>query len=55
MVLNGSTFGLLRALLSVPVAGVLQQIIVAVWHRWEQKHPDQFPSEGLPTQQEAKV
>ncbi len=41
-------FGLLGALLSVPVAGVFQQIIVALWHRWEQKHPDQFPPEEVP-------
>ena len=44
-------FGLLGGLLSVPVAGVLQQIIVALWHRWEHKHPEQFPPEEVPPQQ----
>lgn len=48
-------FGLLGALLSVPVAGVFQQIIVALWHRWEQKHPDQFPPEEVPPQQSESV
>jgi len=52
---GGELFGLLGGLLSVPVAGVLQQIIVAVWHRWEQKHPDQFPPEEVPPQQSASV
>jgi predicted PurR-regulated permease PerM len=40
-------FGLLGGLLSVPVAGVLQQIIVAVWHRWKEEHPEQFPPEKV--------
>jgi predicted PurR-regulated permease PerM len=48
-------FGLIGGFLAIPVAGVLQHIIVAFWHRWEQKHPDQFPSEGLPTQQSTQL
>jgi predicted PurR-regulated permease PerM len=48
-------FGLLGGFLSVPVAGVLQQIIVAIWHRWKDKHPEQFPPEELPLQQSALV
>jgi predicted PurR-regulated permease PerM len=52
---GGELFGLLGGLLSVPVAGVLQQIIVAVWHRWEQKHPDQFPPEEVPPQPSASL
>ncbi len=48
-------FGLLGALLSVPVVGVLQQIIVALWHRWKDQHPDQFPPEEVPPQQAALV
>lgn len=38
-------FGLLGGFLSVPVAGVLQQIIVALWRRWKDGHPSQFPTE----------
>lgn len=38
-------FGLLGGLLAIPVAGVLQQIIVALWKRWKSQHPDQFPPE----------
>src|SRR5258708_35848934 len=46
-------FGLLGGLLAIPVAGVLQQIIVALWHRWKDEHPKQFPPEELPPQQSA--
>ena len=38
-------FGVLGGILSVPVAGVLQQIIVALWQRWKAEHPEQFPAE----------
>jgi predicted PurR-regulated permease PerM len=44
-------FGVLGALLAAPVAGVLQHIIVAIWQRWVNKHPEQFPPEELPHQQ----
>ena len=44
-------FGLIGGFLAIPVAGVLQHIVVAFWHRWVQKHPDQFPQEELPHQQ----
>jgi len=46
-------FGLLGGFLAIPVAGVLQQIIVALWHRWKDEHPDQFPPEEVPLQQSA--
>jgi hypothetical protein len=39
--------------LAIPVVGVLQKIIVAIWHRWEHKHPEKFPPEGVPLQQAA--
>jgi predicted PurR-regulated permease PerM len=39
-------FGLIGGLLAIPVAGVLQQIISALWKRWKNRHPDQFPPEG---------
>src|SRR6266699_1424922 len=48
-------FGLLGGFLSVPVAGALQQIIVALWHRWKDEHPEQFPPEELPLQQSAPL
>jgi predicted PurR-regulated permease PerM len=48
-------FGVLGGLLSLPVAGVLQQIIVAIWHRWKDEHPEQFPPEEVPLQQSALV
>jgi len=38
-------FGLLGGFFAIPVAGVLQQVIVALWHRWEKAHPAQFPPE----------
>jgi putative heme transporter len=42
-------FGLLGGFLAIPVAGVLQQIVVAIWHRWKDEHPEQFqPEELLP-------
>src|SRR5215469_15780435 len=43
-------FGLLGGFLAIPVAGALQQIIVAIWHRWQDEHPDQFPPEEVPLQ-----
>jgi predicted PurR-regulated permease PerM len=46
-------FGLLGGFLAIPVAGVLQQIIVALWRRWKDEHPDQFPPEEVPLQQSA--
>src|SRR6266571_1810568 len=46
-------FGLLGGFLAIPVAGVFQQIIVALWHRWKDEHPDQFPPEELPLRQSA--
>jgi predicted PurR-regulated permease PerM len=46
-------FGLLGGFLAIPVAGVLQQIIVALWHRWKVEHPEQFPAEEMPLQQSA--
>lgn len=44
-------FGLIGGFLAIPVAGVFQHIVVAFWHRWVQKHPEQFPQEELPHQQ----
>lgn len=38
-------FGVLGGFFAIPIAGVLQQIIIALWHRWEHAHPEQFPQE----------
>jgi predicted PurR-regulated permease PerM len=46
-------FGLIGGFFAIPVAGVLQQIIMAFWHRWENEHPKQFPPEEVPPQQSA--
>ena len=44
-------FGLLGGFLAIPVAGVLQQTIVAFWHRWEHAHPKLVtPDEVSPKQ-----
>src|SRR5438105_7023007 len=48
-------FGLLGGFLAVPVAGALQHIIVALWHRWKDEHPDQFPPEEEPLQPSASL
>jgi predicted PurR-regulated permease PerM len=48
-------FGLLGGFLAIPVAGVLQQIIVAFWQRWAHAHPTRFPPEEVPLQQAALV
>jgi predicted PurR-regulated permease PerM len=46
-------FGLIGGFLAIPVAGVLQQVIVAFWQRWKEKHPEKFPPEELSLQQPA--
>jgi predicted PurR-regulated permease PerM len=51
---GGELFGLLGGLLAIPVAGVLQQIVVTLWKRWKNRHPDQFPPES-PSAQEAAL
>jgi predicted PurR-regulated permease PerM len=48
-------FGFLGGFLSVPVAGALQHIIVALWHRWKDEHPEQFPPEEAPLQPSAPL
>ena len=39
-------FGILGALLAVPVAGVAQEIVIAYWKRYQAKNADQFPTEA---------
>lgn len=35
-------FGLWGAVFSVPIAGVLQALIISIWTEWRSTHPDQF-------------
>ena len=44
-------FGILGALLAVPVAGVTQEIVIAYWKRYQEKNADQFPPEMSQTVQ----
>jgi predicted PurR-regulated permease PerM len=44
-------FGILGALLAVPVAGVTQEIVIAYWKRYQTKNADQFPLEAAQTVQ----
>ena len=38
-------FGILGALLAVPIAGITQEIVIAYWKRYQAKNADQFPPE----------
>ncbi len=38
-------FGIIGALLAVPVAGVTQEIVIAYWKRYQARNADQFPPE----------
>jgi predicted PurR-regulated permease PerM len=53
LVAGAELFGVLGGFLAIPVAGVLQQIIVAIWHRWKEEHPEQFSPAELQSQQSA--
>ncbi len=39
-------FGILGALLAVPVTGLVQEIVIEYWKRYKTRHPDQFPLEA---------
>src|SRR5450755_680650 len=41
-------FGILGALLAVPVTGLVQEIVIAYWKRYQARHPEQFPLEAPP-------
>jgi predicted PurR-regulated permease PerM len=41
-------FGILGALLAVPVTGLVQEILIAYWKRYQTRHPEQFPLEAPP-------
>jgi predicted PurR-regulated permease PerM len=42
-------FGILGVLLAIPITGLVQEILIAYWKRYQTKHPDQFPSETPPS------
>ena len=37
--------GLLGGFIAVPIAGILQTLLIAFWNRWKEIHPEQFPPE----------
>ena len=41
-------FGLWGALFASPVAGVIQEVIVEIWHEWRETHLQHFPEEYGP-------
>ncbi|HLJ33438.1 MAG TPA: AI-2E family transporter [Ktedonobacteraceae bacterium] len=48
---GGELFGVLGGFLAVPVAGVIQEVIEALWKHWKTQHPEQFPVDNAPLQQ----
>ncbi len=45
MLILGSLFGLLGAILAIPIAGVASVFVYASWNAWRKSHPEQFPEE----------
>ncbi len=45
MLVFGSLFGLLGAILAIPIAGVASVFVYASWNAWRESHPEQFPEE----------
>ena len=43
-------FGVLGGFLAVPIAGVIQEIIEALWRHWKIQHPEQFPVDEVAVQ-----
>ncbi|HVB25779.1 MAG TPA: AI-2E family transporter [Ktedonobacteraceae bacterium] len=48
---GGELFGVLGGFLAVPIAGVIQEVIEALWKHWKIQHPEQFPVGTAPLQQ----
>lgn len=44
-------FGIIGALLAVPLAGITQEILIALWKRYQVRNPDQFPEAASPPAQ----
>jgi len=45
MLVFGSLFGLLGAILAIPIAGVASVFVYAAWNAWRVSHPEQFTEE----------
>jgi predicted PurR-regulated permease PerM len=45
LVAGSQLYGIIGAFFAAPVAGVVQAVLVALWHQWKQAHPEQFPEE----------
>ncbi len=45
IIAGSELFGLLGALFAIPLAGVIQTIVMALWSDWQQIQPEQFPLE----------
>jgi predicted PurR-regulated permease PerM len=48
-------FGILGVLLAIPITGLVQEILIAYWKRYQTKHPDQFPPQAPPSAQPERV
>jgi len=46
LLIFGTLFGLLGAVLSIPITGVASVFVYASWKAWQKSHSDQFPQEG---------
>jgi predicted PurR-regulated permease PerM len=42
MLIFGALFGLLGAILAIPIAGVASVFVYASWNAWRESHPEQF-------------
>ncbi len=42
LIAGAELFGVWGALFASPIAGVLQALIIAVWHQWRTTHPEEF-------------
>jgi predicted PurR-regulated permease PerM len=42
LVAGGELFGIWGALFALPVAGVIQALLVAIWSEWRETHPEEF-------------
>lgn len=43
LIAGSELFGILGALFAVPIAGVIQAVLISLWLEWRANHPDQFP------------
>ena len=48
LLVGAKLFGFIGAVLSCPIAGILQIIILSCWSLWKAKHPEQFPEIANP-------